>query len=397
MKIITFGCRMNAFESAVIARALKDTDKDVVVINTCAVTAEAERQGRQAIRKAHRDFPDAEIVVTGCAAQLHPEVFESMPEVDRVLGNLEKLDAHLLCQSEKVVVGDVDRNIEIPLVVDFEGKTKAFLQIQQGCDHACTFCIVRFARGHSKGLSKSQIVEQAKLFIEHGYKEIDLTGADITSYPGGLVPLLDHLLKNVPEIERLRLGSLDPGALDESFVALAKQYPQIMPYFHLSIQAGDNMILKRMGRRHTKEQVLSWINQMRAVRPNAVFGADFIAGFPTETEEQFESTLDLIRSGNITHLHVFPYSERPGTPAAKMPQVPVSVRKERATKIRELGQKLQLKLLESMVGKTVPVLVEGNKTGLTDNYIRVILNKEYSEGTIVPFQIKGVKDNALVG
>ena len=235
------------------------------------------------------------------------------------------------------------------------------------------------------------------MFVQHGYKEIDLTGADITSYPGGLVPLLECLLKEVPEIERLRLGSLDPGALDESFIALAKKYPQIMPYFHLSIQAGDNMVLKRMGRRHTKEQVLHWIESMRSVRPNAVFGADFIAGFPTETDEQFESTLDLIRLGNITHLHVFPYSERPGTPAAKMPQVPVPVRKKRATKIRELGEKLQLKLLESMVGKTVPVLVEGNKTGLTDNYIRVILNKEFSEGTIVPVQVKGVKENALVG
>ena len=397
MKIITFGCRMNSFESAAMARLLRDSSSDKVIINTCAVTAEAERQGRQAIRKARRDYPNAEIVVTGCAAQLHPEVFESMPEVDRVIGNLEKLDKDTLSHSDKCVVGEIDRDIAIPLVMDFEGKSKAFLQIQQGCDHACTFCIVRFARGHNKGISKNQIIEQAKLFVQNGYKEVVLTGADVASYPGGLVPLLDDLLQAVPDIERLRLGSLDPGAMGDDFSELVARYPQIMPYFHLSIQSGDDMILKRMGRRHTYESVLTWIQKMRKVRPNATFGADFIAGFPTETDAQFGATMRLVQKANITHLHVFPYSERPGTPAAKMPQVPVKIRKERAAKLRNLGQKLYADLLQNMIGKTVSVLTEGNRTGLTNNYIRVKLKNKYAEGKIISVQIQGVQDDALVG
>ncbi|MBP5344438.1 MAG: tRNA (N(6)-L-threonylcarbamoyladenosine(37)-C(2))-methylthiotransferase MtaB [Alphaproteobacteria bacterium] len=397
MKIITFGCRMNAFESAVIARLIQGTHKDMVILNTCAVTAEAERQCRQAIRKARRDYPEAEIVVTGCAAQLHPEVFETMPEVDRVIGNLEKLSKDTLRHSDKCVVGEIDRDISIPLVMDFEGKSKAFLQIQQGCDHACTFCIVRFARGHNKGIPESQLIEQAKVFVQNGYKELVLTGADVASYPGGLVPLLDRLLQAVPDIQRLRLGSLDPGALDDDFIQLVKKYSQIMPYFHLSIQSGDNMILKRMGRRHTYESVMNWIQKMRQICPLATFGADFITGFPTESEEQFNSTLQLVKTANITHLHVFPYSERPGTPAVQMPQVPIKIRKERAAKLRKLGQELYEKLLKSMVGKVVPVLTEGNGSGMTDNYVRVILPSDCVEGEIVDIKIKGVQNDALVG
>jgi len=388
---------MNAFESAVIARLMQDSATDKVIVNTCAVTAEAERQGRQAIRKARRDYPSAEIIVTGCAAQLHPELFEAMPEVDRVLGNLEKLNQGILANSKKCVVGDINRDISVPLVMDFEGKSKAFLQIQQGCDHACTFCIVHFARGHNKGLPKKQIIEQAQIFVQNGYKELVLTGADVASYPGGLVPLLDELLQAVPEIERLRLGSLDPGALDEQFIDLVQKYPQIMPYFHLSIQSGDDMILKRMGRRHTHASVIKWIQKMRAVCPGATFGADFITGFPTETASQFKSTLKLVQAANITHLHVFPYSERPGTPAAKMPQVSAPVRKRRAAELRALGKKLYNDLLQSMVGKTVSVLTESNGTGLTDNYVRVKLKDKYPEGKIISVSIQGVQENALVG
>jgi len=397
MKIITFGCRMNAFESAVMARLMQDNLSDKVIINTCAVTAEAERQSRQAIRKARREYPNAEIVVTGCAAQLHPDVFEQMPEVDRVIGNLEKLDKDILHHSDKCVVGKINRDISVPMVMDFEGKSKAFLQIQQGCDHACTFCIVRFARGHSKGLPKDQIIEQAKVFVQNGYKEIILTGADVTSYPGGIVPLLEDLLKAVPQIERLRLGSLDPGALDDSFIQLVQRYPQMMPYFHLSVQSGDNMILKRMGRRHTHESVLRWIQKMRTVRPDATFGADFITGFPTESETQFEATKSLVQEAKITHLHVFPYSERPGTPAEKMPQIPVPVRKKRAAQLRALGKKLYDELLHSMIGTTVSVLTEGNGTGLTDNYVRVKIENKYPEGQIIPIDIQGVQDGELVG
>lgn len=397
MKIVTFGCRMNTFESAVMARIGKDIPDDTIIVNTCAVTAEAERQCRQTIRKLKRENPNAIVVVTGCAAQLSPEKYAEMPEVDRVLGNHEKLNKEILHDTQKCVVGDVEQAFELPIVSDFEGRNRAFLQIQQGCDHKCTFCVVRLARGPNKGLSPEQVIKQAKAFAQAGFQEIVLTGADVASYPDGLVEITKRILNEVPEIKRLRYGSLDPAALKDDFIALVQQYPQIMPYFHLSIQAGDNLILKRMGRRHSREDIISLCQEIRAVRPDALFGADLITGFPTETPAQFENTTKLVREADLTRLHVFPYSERPGTPAAKMSQLPVAERKARAAELRQLGDKMHTNLLKSMVGKKVSVLVESDGMGWTENYLHVILSKAYPVGTVVSIQIKGVKDNALVG
>ncbi len=397
MKVVTFGCRMNAFESAVISKLGGDLGDDVVVVNTCAVTSEAERQCRQTIRKLRRENPKCTLIVTGCAAQLHPELYARMPEVDRILGNHEKLNKEWLHDKNKGHVGDVMQPFELPIVTDFEGRNRAFLQIQQGCDHACTFCIVRFARGPNRGIAPEQVLEQARAFALNGYQELVLTGADVASYPYNLWKISKQILENVPQIKRLRYGSLDPAPLNQTFINLLKKYPQIMPYFHLSIQSGDNLILKRMGRRHTREQILDLVHKVRQVQPNAVFGADFITGFPTETEEQFLQTMDLVKQANITRLHVFPYSEREGTPAAKMPQVPVAVRKERAARLRKLGEELSQKLLQQMIGQKVFVLVEESSRGWTENYLNVILTEKYKPGKIISLTVKGVKDNALVG
>lgn len=388
---------MNAFESAVMARLGHDIPDNVIVVNTCAVTAEAERQCRQTIRKLKRENPNAILVVAGCAAQLNPEKYAEMPEVDRVLGNHEKLDKKILHSTQKQVVGDIEQPFDLPIVSDFEGRNRAFLQIQQGCDHQCTFCIVRFARGHNKGLPPDQVIEQAKAFAKAGFEEIVLTGADVASYPNGLVEITKRILDEVPEIKRLRYGSLDPAALKDDFVEMVKEYPQVMPHFHLSIQSGDNLVLKRMGRRHTREDIIRLVDKLRAVRPNVVFGADFITGFPTENQAQFENTEKLVREAGIALLHVFPYSERPGTPAAKMSQIPVPERKARAARLRKTGDALLSQVLQKMVGEKVSVLVESDGSGWTENYLHVILNGTYPAGKIVPVQIKGVKDYALVG
>ena len=397
MKIVTFGCRMNTFESAVMARLGSDIPDNVVVVNTCAVTGEAERQCRQTIRKLKRENPNIILIVTGCAAQLHPEQYAEMPEVDRVLGNHEKLNADFLKGTEKQIVGDIEQPFDLPIVSDFEGRNRAFLQIQQGCDHKCTFCVVRFARGHNKGMAPNHVIEQARAFVASGFREIVLTGADVASYPDGLVMITKRLLDEVPEIKRLRYGSLDPAALGDDFVALVKKYPAIMPHFHLSIQAGDNLILKRMGRRHTREDVMTLAEKLRSVRPEVVLGADFITGFPTETPAQFEQTMDLVRTAGLTHLHVFPYSERPGTPAAKMAQVSMIERKKRAAALRALGDEMHEALLQKMVGQSVLVLVESDGTGWTENYLHVILNDKYQPGEIITTAIKGVQNHELVG
>ncbi len=397
MKIITFGCRMNTFESAVMAEKLPES-ADVVIVNTCAVTAEAERQGRQAIRRARREYPNAVLIATGCAVQLNPKSYQDMPEVDRVLGNREKLQEALLKGDIELAVDDIKDDLTLPIISHFEGRTRAFLQIQQGCDHHCTFCIVRFARGKNRGLSISQIIEQARTFTQNGFNEIVLTGADIVSHPDGFCRVVRLLLEQVPEIKRLRFGSLDPAPLKDDFVDLVRDFPQIMPYFHFSIQSGDDTVLKRMGRRHKRKDVLDLIKSLKKVRPNATFGADLITGFPGETDEQFKNTLDLIKKGNITHLHVFPYSERPGTPAIKLkPVIPVATRKRRAKILRDLGQELTQKLYQKMQAQKVAVLVESDKKGWTENYLPVILDKKAKQGEIIKLTIKGYNENGLVG
>ncbi len=397
MKILTFGCRLNTFESTLIHK-IGDDLEDVLVINTCAVTGEAERQCRQAIRKAHRDFPDMKIVVTGCGAQLHPEEYASMPEVTRVLGNREKLSREILHSSQEVVVSDINTSTQwdLPIVTDFEGRTRAFLQIQQGCNHACTFCIIHQARGRNIGLLPEQIIEQAKAFVAGGFSEIVLTGVDITSYPYGFNAIIKRLLDEVPEIKRLRLGSLDPACIDDEFVDLFATYPVLMPHIHLSIQAGDNLILKRMGRRHNREQVIQSCQKLRSIRPDMVFGADLITGFPTETETQFLNTIDLIEQAQITHLHVFPYSVRVGTPAAKMPMIDMAVRKERAARLRLVGEKLLDNLLDETIGKIKPVLIEKEGQGYTDNYLKVTVPCD-KIGQIINVRMTRRSKNELVG
>ncbi len=387
---------MNTFESALMARLGKDLDDQTIVVNTCAVTAEAERQCRQSIRKLRRENPKATIIVAGCAVQIHPEVYTQMPEVDRVLGNHEKLDSECLHSEEKCCVGPINAPFHLPIVHEFEGRNRAFLQIQQGCQHHCTFCVVRLARGPNQGLLPDQVIEQAQAFVRAGFQEIVLTGADVVSYPYGLVKISERLLTEVPEIKRLRFGSLDPAGLGDDFIELIQKYPQVMPYFHFSIQSGDDEILRKMARRHRRQDVLHLIQKIRSVRADAVFGADFITGFPTETEEQFLQTCDLVKSANITHLHVFPYSQRPETPASKWIQVDTRTRKERALKLRELGEKLHQDLLKKMVGKTVKVLVEENYSGWTENYLHVILKNNYVSGQIVPIKISKVQKNELV-
>ena len=342
VKVVTLGCRINSYEAEVIKEKLSQFD-DVIVINTCAVTAEAERQCRQTLRKLRRENPNARIVVTGCAAQINPQQFAAMPEVDLVLGNKEKsqiVDILTSPLQEKSIVGDIfsyDGHDDF-VITGFEGRQRAFVQIQQGCDHRCTYCIVPFARGHNRSVPSSEIIRQIKELLSQGFAEICLTGVDACSYQPSFSGLIKEILEAIPLIPSLQFGSLDPAAIDDEFIALVGQYKAIAPHFHFSVQSGDNMILKRMKRRHSREDVINLCAKIRAVRPEATFGADFICGFPTETAEQFANTVKLVHEAGITHLHVFPYSERPGTPAALMPQIPVAERKHRAEILRKEGE-----------------------------------------------------------
>jgi len=338
VKVVTFGCRINSYESEVFKEKLKNYD-NLIVVNTCAVTAEAERQCRQAIRKLRKENPSAKIIVTGCAAQVSAARFDEMPEVDLVLGNKEKTEIEkYLIAKDKTIVGDIFSysGYDAYMITGFEGRHRAFVEIQQGCNHRCTYCIVPYARGSNRSVKKEKILEQIRILQEKGFKEICLTGVDICSYEPSFSDLVEDILKAFPKLPSLQFGSLDPAALDDKFVELVRTYPNIHHYFHFSIQSGDNLILKRMGRRHNRENVIELCEKLRKARKNCIFGADFICGFPTETEEQFENTMKLVEEADIEKLHVFPYSERPGTPAAKMPQVPVNIRRKRAEKLRNM-------------------------------------------------------------
>lgn len=396
MKIITFGCRINTYESALISQIAGDLE-NVILVNTCAVTAEAERQCRQTIRKLRKENPSALVVVTGCAAQLHPEVYAAMPEVDRVIGNREKITREALTATEPVLVSDVkDASFDIPIVSDFEGRTRAFIQVQQGCNHACTFCVVRQVRGKNKGIPPEQVVEQARVFVEKGYSELVLTGIDVTSYPYGFSDLVEQVLKQVPEIKRLRFGSMDPAGIDDKLIGLFGEYETLMPHMHLSIQSGDNDVLRRMGRRHKREDVIRLAEKLRAVRPDFVLGSDFIAGFPTETDKMFENTLDLVEQAQIILLHVFPFSVRPGTPSAKMEMVDMHQRKERARRLREKGHELLQSYLQTQVGKSSVVLVEKDNKGFNEHYIPTHLIGDVAEGQIITVTNTGVSEDGLV-
>lgn len=342
VEVVTFGCRINSFESEILKEKFKNID-NLIIVNSCAVTGEAERQCRQTIRKLRKENPSAKIVVTGCAAQINPQKFAQMSEVDLVLGNKEKTEIEKYINgdiTEKTIVGDIFSYdaYDKYLITGFEGRQRAFVQIQQGCNHRCTYCIIPFARGNNRSVPEAEIIKQIKTLLAQGFEEICLTGVDACSYEPSFSGLVEHILEQVPELPSLQFGSLDPAAVDDKFIELVGKYKNIYPYFHLSIQSGDNLILKRMRRRHSREDVISLCNKIRTVRPEAVFGADFICGFPTESIEAFENTCKLVDEAKIDKLHVFPYSERPGTPAAQMPQIDMEERRRRAKILRQMRE-----------------------------------------------------------
>lgn len=405
--IITMGCRLNTFESEVIrGHAVQAGLNDAIIINTCAVTAEAERQARQTIRKAHRKNPEKRIIVTGCAAQLNPEIFAAMPEVDDVIGNEEKMRAETFASLNghaEIQVADIMTVKETAnhLVKGFDGRSRAFVQIQQGCDHRCTFCIIPFARGNNRSVPLGAIVEQTRTLINEGYSEIVLTGVDICSYgtdlPGRpqLGEIVKRLLVQVPELQRLRLSSLDPAAMDDALFDTLANEPRLMPHLHLSLQAMDDMILKRMKRRHLRDDAFRVVQRARAVRPGVVFGADLITGFPTETREMFENTLSSVSDLGLTHLHVFPYSEREGTPAAKMPTVNVPERKARAQEIRAAGDIALNHFMSAEIGNAVNVLVEKNGRGLTQHYVPAQIIDGAEPGEIITGRVVSLTNGNL--
>lgn len=380
--ILTLGCRLNAYESEVMRGHAEAAGlKDAIIVNTCAVTAEAVRQARQAIRRARRERPDASIIVTGCAAQIDPAAFAGMPEVSRVIGNEEKMKAETfagldhLADSPRVQVNDIMsvKETAAHLVDGLDGRARAFVQVQTGCDHRCTFCIIPYGRGNSRSVAAGEVIDQVKRLVATGHYEIVLTGVDLTSWGADLpnAPKLGNLvariLKLVPDLKQLRLSSIDAIEIDESLFELLAHEPRIAPHLHLSFQSGDDMILKRMKRRHSRQDAIDLCDRLRAARPEVAFGADLIAGFPTETEEMFANTLASVDECGIDYLHVFPYSPRPQTPAAKMPQVARDVVKARAARLREKGAERLGIRLDRHVGQTVMALVEsGNRARLPD-------------------------------
>ena len=399
--ILTFGCRLNAFESEVI-RGHTAGLADTIVVNTCAVTAEAERQARQAIRRAHRERPGARIVVTGCAVQIAPESWASLPGVALVLGNQEKLLAASWRADAASAVSDIcsARQTAPHLVTEFAGRSRAFLEVQQGCDHRCSFCVIPFGRGPSRSVPAGVVVARARALVAAGFSEIVLTGVDITSYgpdlPGRptLGQLVRRLLTLVPELPRLRLSSLDPVEIDADLWRLLEEEPRLLPHLHLSIQAGSDLILKRMKRRHLRADALATIAHARQIRPGIGIGADLIAGFPTETAELFSETLDFVREAEIPYLHVFPYSERPNTPAAKMPAVPVAVRRERAARLREAGRVQAAAFHAALVGRTVSVLTEAGGAGRTEHFAPVRISAEPAQ--VVRARIVAANDDTVL-
>jgi threonylcarbamoyladenosine tRNA methylthiotransferase MtaB len=396
--VVTFGCRLNVYESEVIRRAAAGADlADTVVVNTCAVTSQAVKQARQSIRKIKRERPHARIVVTGCAAQTEAATFADMPEVDRVLGNEEKLDPAMWRAGDRVSVGDIMTATRAALhpLDSIAHHTRAFLQVQNGCDHRCTFCIIPYGRGNSRSVPVDDVVAQARRLVESGHREIVLTGVDITSYgsnlPGApkLGALVKKILKVVPELERLRLSSIDSVEADRDlFDALASE-SRLMPHLHLSLQAGDDLVLKRMKRRHSRADAIAFTDQVRRLRPDVIFGGDIIAGFPTETEEMFARSLDLVDECALTHLHVFPFSARPGTPAARMPQVQHSAVTDRARRLRERGDKALRKHLDGELGSQRRVLAERGGIGRTEQFTPVRLAASAAPGTMLNVSIAG--------
>ncbi|WP_421952782.1 tRNA (N(6)-L-threonylcarbamoyladenosine(37)-C(2))-methylthiotransferase MtaB [Pelagibacterium sp.] len=410
IETITFGCRLNAYESEVMkAEAQKSGLENAIIINTCAVTAEAVRQAKQTIRKARRDNADAKIIVTGCAAQTQARDFGDMEEVDLVIGNNDKLKAESyrpiafgVALNDKVQVNDIMSVTETAghLIDGLDGRARAFVQVQNGCDHRCTFCIIPFGRGPSRSVPMGVVVDQIKRLVDNGYAEVVLTGVDITSYGGDLpgMPTLGRLtqaiLRHVPALPRLRISSIDSIEADPAlYDAVTDQ--RLMPHLHLSLQSGDDMILKRMKRRHSRADALGIVDKLRGLRPDMVFGADIIAGFPTETDAMFENTLRFVTEADLTYLHVFPFSPREGTPAAKMPQISRRIGKDRAARLRALGETQFARLCASRVGKTESILVERDGMGRTEQFIPVAVERG-RPGDIVMAEIDGISADGLI-
>ncbi len=409
LEVITMGCRLNAYESEVMrSRARAAGLTEGVIVNTCAVTGEAERQARQAIRRARRHNPDATIIATGCAAQLDPAGYAAMPEVDRVVGNREKLTLEGLAPDaeERVSVSDIMavRETAGHLIAGYEARSRAFVQVQNGCDHRCTFCIIPFARGPSRSVPLGAIAAEVRALVAAGHREVVLSGVDLGHYgadlPGrpSLGEAVRRLLQAVPELPRLRLSSIDPVEVDPTLERLFAEESRLMPHLHLSVQAGDDLVLKRMKRRHCRADVLALCERLRARRPEVAFGADLIAGFPTETQAMFENTRRLIEDAGLVWLHVFPYSPRPGTPAARMPQVSGPERRGRATALRKAAEGPRRCFLEARIGHESRVLLEKPESGRDESFAEVAFDRPAGEpGAVVKARITGVAGDRLIG
>jgi threonylcarbamoyladenosine tRNA methylthiotransferase MtaB len=415
VRVVTLGCRLNAYESEVMRRHAADAGlSDAVIVNTCAVTGEAVRQATQTIRKLRRENPSAQIIVTGCAAQIEPERFAAMPEIDRVVGNAEKMRPETfhgfgrglgLADSLRVQVNDIMsvRETAHAMVDGFGSNARAFVQVQNGCDHRCTFCIIPYGRGPSRSVPAGEVVAQVRKLVEAGYAEVVLTGVDITSYGADLPAdmtlgkLVRHILRHVPELTRLRLSSIDQVEADAHLLAAIADEPRLMPHLHLSMQSGDDMILKRMKRRHCRDDAVRFCAEARRLRPDIVFGADLIAGFPTETEPMFANSMSLVDDCGLTFLHVFPFSPRKGTPAARMPQVAGPAVKERAARLRQQGEVALAAHLADQLDSTVDLLIERERLGRTRGFAELELDRDAMPGALVEARVTGSTGKRLRG
>jgi threonylcarbamoyladenosine tRNA methylthiotransferase MtaB len=411
VRVVTLGCRLNAFESEVMrSHAAAAGLEGAVIVNTCAVTAEAVRQAGQTIRRLKRENPDARLIVTGCAAQIEPQRFADMPEVDRVIGNAEKMDAQSFrdlsfADSARVAVNDIMsvRTTAHALVDGFGSRARAYVQVQNGCDHRCTFCVIPFGRGPSRSVPAGEVVASVRRLVEAGYAEVVLTGVDITDYGAGLPgdmtlgKLVRQILRHVPELARLRLSSIDQVEADRQLIDAIAEEPRLMPHLHLSLQSGDDMILKRMKRRHSRADAVRFCETVRRLRPEIVFGADLIAGFPTETDGMFAGSVGLVDDCGLTFLHVFPFSARPGTPAARMPQIARPSVKERAARLRAKGGAALACYLEARVGCEVVLLMERDRVGRTPGFIEMSVDEPASVGELRLARVTGSDGRRLQG
>ncbi len=413
-EMISMGCRLNIAESETLRQNLVANNIDgenLVIVNSCAVTNEAVRQTRQAIRRAKKDYPEKNIVVTGCAAQIDPAMFSAMPEISAVVGNSDKYDAanfKLGLQSNRpdIRVSDIMRITETAphMVSAFADRSRAFVEIQNGCDHRCTFCIIPYGRGNSRSVPAGEVINQVQTLVDKGFQEVVLTGVDVTSYgpdlPGEptLGMLIERILKHVPALARLRLSSLDGIEIDDRLFDLLTGETRLMPHVHLSLQSGDNMILKRMKRRHSREQAIDLVERLKAKRPEIAIGADIIAGFPTEDDAMFANSRSIIDQCDIVHGHIFPYSPKQGTPAAKMPQVDGQLIKKRARILREAVTRRARAWRQSLVGSKQTVLAEiSGNVGYSENFARVLLDAPANKGQMVAVEITGMQDEQLIG